>query len=461
MREFNIQNINELIEFIKATDDLILLKEKLSTLHEYELSELFKTLSEFDLVKVYSIFSDEELGNILTYIDSEDAAEIIENLNSIQIANIINTMEPDDAIDIIQEFEEDKQEEIINLLDEDQKIEVGELSRYPENTAGAIMNTNYISIESDSDIKKIMKEIVSRAADVESINTSFVIDSNGTLLGTLDLKKIIVTKSPTKVDEIMNPNFKYLEVGSSLDETTEFIRKYDVYELPVLENGILKGIITMDDALDTFYEEAKEDYAKFGGVSESLDADDTILISVKNRLPWLTLLLVFNIVIALVISNFGYLLEVEALSILVVFQPIILGLAGNSGTQSLGITISEITKNELNTKNKILVHVIKEVLLGIVTGLILSLISTFIAYIVLNNTNSVLNILDVIITVSVSLSISVVSANLFGTIIPIIFYKIKIDPAAASGPLITTTIDIIAVIIYYSIATILLYNKLI
>ena len=263
-------------------------------------------------------------------------------------------MEPDDATDILLEFEEDKQTAIINLLDDEQKEDIAELVRYDENTAGAIMNTNFISILSGSDIKKIMKEIVDKAPEVETITTSFVVDDNFKLLGTLNLKKIIKTKSPTKVDEIMDPNYLFVETNDSLDHVFNFIKKYDVYDLPVIENGILKGIVTMDDALDAFNEESEDDYIKFAAVSEAVEADDTVLRSVKNRLPWLVLLLFMNLIIAYVISNYDYLFEVEALSILIIFQPIILGLAGNCATQSLAVTISEISKDNLNTKNKII-----------------------------------------------------------------------------------------------------------
>lgn len=460
MREYNDFNLNEILEFIASTDDINLLKEKLADLHEYELSKIITSLNDVDLQKIHSIFSEEEIGEILAYVDSEDAANIIEDLNNDQIASIINTMEPDDAIDIIQEFDDEKQEAIINLLDLEQKQDINELSHYDEDTAGAIMNSNFISIKSGNDVKQIMKEIVSKAPDVETITTSFVVDENGLLLGTLDLKKIIKTKSPAKVDDIMDTNYISVNVNDSLDHTISLVKKYDVYELPVLNEGILKGIISMDDALDTFYEETEDDYVKFAAVNETLETNEKLILSVKTRLPWLILLLFLNLIIAYVVSNFDYIFQIDALSILVVFQPIILGLAGNCGTQSLGVTISEISKNELNTKNKIFTHIIKETLLGLFTGLILALVSTIIVFIVFSNSNSSLQLIDVITTVAISISASIFIANLSGTIIPIIFYKIKIDPAAASGPLITTIIDILAVVIYYTLATILIYNLL-
>jgi magnesium transporter len=458
MRNIHEIDIQKIEQFIHETEDLTLLRQKLNEFHEYNLAIIFKSLSEYDLLKVYSIFTDEEIGEILSYVDSDDAAEIIEDLNEDKIASIINTMEPDDAADIIQEFKEDKQAAIIGLLDEEQKEDVEELVSYDEDTAGAIMNTNFISILSGSDVKDIMKEIVHRAPDVQSITTSFVVDENDRLLGTLDLKKIIKTKSPTKVDDIMNTNVITIETDDTLEHAFNYIKKYDIYDLPVLENGVLKGIISMDDALDAFHEESEDDYIKFAAVGETLELDEKIILSVKSRLPWLVLLLFLNLIIALVTSNFDYLFAIDALTILVVFQPIILGLAGNCGTQSLAVTISEIAKDNLDTKAKIIKHISKEFLLGICTGLILGIISIGIAFVVLQFSSSTLKITDVMITVSTSLTVSIIVANLFASIIPIIFYKIKIDPAAASGPLITTIIDVIAVVIYYTLATLIIYN---
>lgn len=453
-------NIESLIALIKNEDNLIVLKEQLKTLHEYELAKIFKQLNKSDLVKVSSLFSHSEAGEILSYIDSDDAAKILENLTDIQAAKIINTMEPDNAIDIIQELDVNKKKMIISLLDEEQKQDIKHLDLYEQNTAGSIMNSNYISVTSGSDVKVIMKEIITKAPEVESITTSFVVDSSNALLGTLDLKKIIITKSPTTVDEIMNKNFKYVDVYDNLDMTTAVIQKYDVYSLPVLNKGILKGVITMDDALKTLIEESKDDYVKFAAISESLEKDERLLSSVRTRFPWLALLLMLNIGIALVISKFNFIFKIPELAILIVFQPILLDLAGNTGTQSLAITITAITKKELNTFPKITNHLFKEFLLGLVSGIILAIISVFIAFIVIQNSTTTLTLIKIIPSLTIAVAASSVFANLFGTVIPIVFDKIKINPAAASGPLITTLIDVFTIIIYYGLVTLLIYSNL-
>lgn len=456
-QNFNLEN---LITLVKNTDDLIFLEKKLKSYHEYELAELFKHLNETLLIKIHPLFSSLEIGEILSYIDSDDASKILKNLTDVQAAEIINTMEPDNAIDIVQELDINKQKAIISLLDEEQKEDIKHLSLYEYNTAGSIMNSNYISISSGSDVKAIMKEIVTKAPEVESITTSFVVDRTGALLGTLDLKKIIVTKSPTTVDEIMDKNFKYVDVYDNLDITTTVVQKYDIYSLPVLKDGILKGVITMDDALKTLISESEDDYVKFAAISESLEKDDKLISSVRTRLPWLALLLILNVGIALVISKFNFIFKIPELAILIVFQPILLDLAGNAGTQSLAITITAISKKELDSFPQVTNHLLKEFVLGLISGIILAIISVFIAFIVIQNSATTLTLIKIIPSLTIAVAASSIFANLFGTLIPIIFYKIKINPAAASGPLITTLIDVFTIIIYYGLVTLLIYSTL-
>lgn len=462
MERHEFQNIHDqLINLVQTTDNLEALRNELDHFHPFDIASILADLDNESRAKIYSIYNNEELAEIFTFIDSDETSEIVEDMNHQQLASIINEMEPDDAADIINEIDEEQADIIFDLLDSELSEEVKDLVAYKENTAGAIMNSNYIEIESGKDVKEIMKRIVKMAPEVESINTSFVVDPSGRLLGTLDLRKIIVTKSPCLVDEIMNVNFQSVEVNNDLNYVLKFIKDYDIYDLPVLENGILKGIITMDDALFTLIEESREDIAKLGGLSDAEDIDESIYLSVKKRLPWLAILLVLDIIVSVIISQFDYLFKVDALTILVVFQPIILGLAGNAGTQSLGITIRKISKHELDHRQGIVKHLLKEFFFGLMTGLILGILSFGLTYLFLAiKGNSELSNFEVAIVVSFSLAVSLTSANFFGSLIPIFFNKIKIDPAAASGPLITTCIDIIAVIIYFTLATTFLYNQI-
>lgn len=450
MRKSNLLNI------IKK-NDINTLNHTLNNVHPYDIANIFPLFDEKDRLKIYKVFNDEKLAEIFSYFD--DASQYLEELDKSKAASIITNMEPDDATDVISDLDPSFSKEIYNLLEKDTKDEIENLVKHEEGTAGAIMNSNYIWLESGIDVKLAMKKIVAEAPEAEDINTSFVIDNIGHLIGTLDLKKLIITKSPCIIDTIMNTNFKSVNVDDDVEDAVKIISNYDIYDLPVLENGILKGIITMDDAADAMVDEAEEDYAKFAGLTEDEEQDESVIKSVKKRIIWLAILLVLDIIVSIIISQFEYIYEVDSLTILVAFQPVILGLAGNCGTQSLAVSVRRIANEELETRKQAFKYLLKELLNGAITGLILGIVGfgLTITMLLLKNYTSPL-LLTIPTVVSLSIFGSLTLANLFGGLIPIIFYRCKIDPAVASGPFITTINDIVAIIIYFVLATLLIYN---
>ncbi|HBP26019.1 MAG TPA: magnesium transporter [Acholeplasmatales bacterium] len=451
----------EIIGLIRSGADSSQLREQLNQYHPRDLAECFKKVEESDRIKLYAAFSDEEMADILAFLDPEDVPDLTENVEEGKLASIINEMEPDDAADVISKLDDSKAENIYNLMEPEVREDLQELAEYADDTAGAIMNSNFIKIETGKDIKDLMKVLVQEAPDVETINTSFVVDGQGKLLGTLDLKKIIVTKSPCLVESIMNPNFQAAEVNQNIEEVTRIVKNYDVYDLPVLENGILKGIITMDDAMTSVIDEAEEDFAKLGGLSSAEEIDESTKESVKKRFPWLAFLLVMDILVSLVVSAYDYLFEVDSMTVFVFFQPIILGLAGNFGTQSLAFTIRKITDDQFAQKSSIRNHLFKETMLGLATGLILGIAAfAFTALFLLINKEPQSTIPEVSLVVGLSVFASLTISSLFGSLMPIVLFKMKVDPAVASGPVITTIIDVLSVVIYLTLATLLVYNQL-
>lgn len=452
-------DIIETIQNIIRTSTQENLRENLQDFHPYELASAFVTLSEEERNLILSVLSHEELADIFSYLDEDDSKEIIEEHTSEQIAPIINEMEPDDAYDILTNIEADKAKDIFDLLDEESQETIETLKQYEEGTAGSIMNTNYISIESGKDIKDLMRVLVRNAPEAESINTCFVVDGDGKLLGTLDLKTIIMTKSPKKVDEIMNENFHAVSTLDHIDFVLNQISDYDIYDMPVLEDGLLKGIITMDDALEAVSAEAEEDYAKLAGLSDVDVLDETVRQSVRKRLPILAVLLVLNIGVSIIISAFDYLFTYPALTVITIFQPLILGLAGNSGIQSLGVTIRKIAGAELGRSQEVLRHLFKESLVGILNGFIVGvLVFAFSTIFLYYNHNPLY--LPIGRVVGIAVALGLIIANLFGTLIPVILYKLKFDPAAASGPFITTCMDILTALIYFSLSSLIVINYL-
>lgn len=441
----------DLIKLINETTNPLELKTILSTYHPYDIAKVFSLLEDDDKEKIISLYSDIEFAEILSYAEDAFASDILEDLPETKAAAIINEMEPDDASDVLEEMEEDAAEKLTALLDEDLQDDIEELSNYDLDTAGALMNTNFIKIKSKTSVKEAMKILTKEAPTAETINTIFIVDDNDELKGVMDLKDLIIARMPKTVDDVMMENFIYVDVLDDHDSIVKKVSDYDVKALPVLDNNIIKGIITMDDAFDALTEEAEEDYAKLAGLTEDEEVKETIFGSIKKRIPWLAVLLVLDIFIAMVISIFDE--EISTYPILAFFQASVLGLSGNCGTQSLAVSVRRISDGDLDSNKGVRRHILKELLQGLGTGLILALTSFILVFVMLSiKKDELITPVQMGLILAISVFVSVVLANFIGSLLPVIFYKLNIDPAVASGPFITTINDVVSVLTYFGIA---------
>ncbi len=442
----------ELIEFIK-NHEASELRAFLDQYHPYDIASIFNELEDSDKEKIYAVYSSEELADILSYLDSEDSSDALEDLKPEKAAEVLTEMELDDASQIIEEMDEDKKQELSGFLTEDFKDTVKELNSYEEDTAGALMNPNFIKVLSGTSVKKAVKELTSQAPDAETIDTIFVVNDQDELLGVISLRDLIVARMPKTVDDIMLENFAYVNINDDYDTIVKVVKDYDTASLPVLENQVIKGIITMDDAFDALNETHEDDYAKFAGLTEVEEKEESIGGSVKKRIPWLVILLFLDLIIALVISRFDHVLE--TITVLAFFQAAVLGLAGNCGTQTLAVSVRRIANGELDDKKGIVKHFGRELLQGLGIGLTLGILSFLLVMILLTITKMTdLSTIKVSTVVGLSVASSIILSNFTGALLPVIFYKIKVDPAVASGPFITTVNDVVSVLIYFSIAMI-------
>ena len=443
----------EILELIRNTplEELNNLKEKLNDYHPFDIAQAFSELDDEDKNKLYQIYSSEELAEILAYLDTEESSDALEDLNPEKAAEVLKEMELDDASQIIEEMDDKKLDEVSNYLTDEFKDTVEELNSYEEDTAGALMNPHFLKVRSGLSVKAAVKEVTKQAPEAENIDTIFVVGDNDKLLGLFSLRELIVARMPKTVDDIMLSNYAFVNVNDDYDTVVRTVQDYDMPSLPVLENGIIKGIITMDDAFDALKETHEDDYAKFAGLTEVEEKEETIFGSVKKRIPWLLVLLILDLAIALVISRFDEVLE--KITVLAFFQAAILGLAGNCGTQTLAVSVRRISSGELDEKAGIRHHLFKEITQGIGIGLILGILSFGFIYLLLIITKMTdLSYLKVSLVVGISVMVSIMLSNFTGALLPVIFYKIKIDPAVASGPFITTLNDIVSVLTYFGIA---------
>ncbi len=449
--------IKELLEIIALTDKE-LIKEKILEYHPYEVSEALLEFSKEERVKLYRILTAEEISTIISFLDINDVLLVFEDMKPKYIVGIIQELDIDDAVDVMQELPEEERTVYLKLMDEEHRSIIKDLFKYKEDTAGAIMTTEYIEISVNDSVEKAMRKLLDQAVDAETIYTLYVTDRKNTLVGTLSLREMILARKGQQIKDIMNE--RIVSVNASLDqeEVAEIFQDYDFASLPVVDKlNRMLGIITFDDIMDVIHEEAVEDYSRLAGISDvEIDAEtETIWMSAKKRIPWLLILSVLGFLTSTIINQFGDTLE--KIPTIALFMPMILGMAGNTGTQSLAVTVRGLNNGELDDKSDIYKHLFRELGTGIVNGVLIGLILFGVTWAFLTLTGN-LDAFKITQVVSLSIIVSLTVATVAGALMPIIINSFKIDPAVASGPFVTMINDILALSVYFTLATILIAN---
>ena len=435
-------------ELIDALDskDINKLKELFDELHSYDKAQFLMDLTP-EQREMFKHFSDEELADMFEELEYEEQKVLIEELGVKRTAGILEEMSTDDAVDLLGELEEEEKFEIFQLMDDKEEIDIKKLMQYPEDTAGGLMTNEFIIIPDTFTTDDTLKKIRKIAPDAETAYYLYVVDEKKNLRGVLSLRELIISDPKTKVEDIMFERVVSVPVDMDQEEVADIMKKYDFLALPVVQDDKVMGIITIDDVVDVLQDEASEDIYKFGGFSgsdqELREVGTSIFKSAQSRIPWLVLLLFLGLLAGNIIGQFEETLETVA--ILAVFIPMIAGMAGNTGTQSLAVVVRGLTLGEFEEKG-ILPLIRREAGAGIIIGVVNGLLITVIATIWQGNM-----MLGLIL--GISLLITLFVATLSGTIIPLLMNKLNIDPAVASGPFITTINDMIGLSIYFTIAT--------
>lgn len=448
----------ELYDLIKHGEYNQDLKEKILNYHESDIADVISMLDDNEKIKLFKLLGKEELSKILPYTDDID--EIFEKISDENVADIVELMDSDDAVDALQELDEDDREHILNLMDEDARADAELILSYEDDEIGSKMTTNFILISSKDSIKQAMRKLISQAQENDNITTIFVEDENHKFYGAVDLKDLICASKDDELNDFITKNYPSVQAKAKIDDCINDIKDYSEHTIPVLDarNEII-GVITANDIVEVVDEEMSEDYHKFAAVSSSNDLDEGVFVSMKKRVPWLLLLLFLGLIVSMLISSFE--VVIATLPVMVFFQSMVLDMAGNSGTQSLAVTIRALSDDNLTSEEKFRLA-FREIRVGLLNGFILGLISFGVCFMYLTLTKTSLhetyNLNDnfvASIIVGCSLILAMTLASFVGTIIPIFFKKIHVDPAVASGPLITTLNDIVAVICYYGLTIIM------
>lgn len=450
----------EILDIIKSNVSPAVLSKRLQDFHENDLAEVLPELSSAERSKLYRIFDLDTLSDILEYTDEETAVTYLEEMNLKKAAAILSRIETNVLSDILQHFDKEKRRLLIELLDDDVRHDVEMINTFDDEEIGSRMTTNCIIINNHLSVKGAMSALVSQAAQNDNISTIFVVNDNQEFYGAIDLKDLIIARQDHPLDELVVTSYPYVYGTALIDDCIEDLKDYSEDSIPVLDNdNRLIGVITSANIVDLVDDEMGEDYAKFAGLTAEEDLQEPLKESMKKRMPWLVILLGLGMIVSSVVGIFEKV--VTNLPIIMCFQSLILDMAGNVGTQSLAVTIRVLMDESLTGRQK-LELVFKEMRIGLCNGGLLGLMSFVLIglYIWLFKGRTLVFAYAVSACIGCSLLLAMLISSAVGTCIPLFFKKIHIDPAVASGPLITTINDLVAVISYYGMSWIFLIEIL-
>ena len=448
--------VEEIVAVIRSGAEKKQLLQRLDDYHANDIAQSLSYLSQTERLSLYAVLGVEWVSEILAYV--EDPEPYARELGTEKLAAIINEMDADDAVDLLQKLDEADKEKLRPYLDEHVRADLQLIASYDEDRIGSLITTNYICIPKTLDIRAAMHELIRQAGEHDNISTLYVMDESGKFSGAIDLKDLIIARQNDSLDALIIYSYPYLFADEKISDCIEKIKDYAEDSLPVLnQSRQIIGIITAQDVVEAVDDEMGEDYAKLAGLTAQEDLNETTGQSIKKRLPWLMILLVLGMLVSSVVGAFEGVVAI--LPIVICFQSLVLDMAGNVGTQSLAVTIRVLMDEELGAKEKRKL-VAKESKAGMFNGLLLGALAVAFlgVYVRVFKGYAPAQAFLISFCVGVALLLSMIVSSLVGTLVPMFFKKIKVDPAVASGPLITTINDLVAVVIYYGLAWVLLIH---
>lgn len=448
----------EITAIIRGNDSPKKMLGKLEDYHENDIAQVIPVLTVSERKKFYRICHVEMLSEIFEYFDEDDAGTYLDEMDVRKAAAVVSELETDTAAKVLHELPKDKRELIMDAIDPEIRKQIRLIASFDEDEIGSRMTTNYIVIRENLTVKQAMSELVRQAEENDNITTIFVVDENGEFFGALDLKELIIARSTTALDTLIATSFPYVYANELIDDCIEKLKDYSESIIPVLDNSNrILGVITSQSIIEVVDDEMGEDYARLAGLTAEEDLNEPLVESMKKRLPWLLVLLCLGMLVSTVVGVFEKV--IAQLTLIMAFQSLILDMAGNVGTQSLAVTIRVLMDENLTFKQK--GHlVVKEMRVGLSNGLLLGIISFIFVgiYIYLVKHKAISFAFAVSGCIGASLLLAMLISSAVGTLVPLFFKKIKVDPAVASGPLITTVNDLVAVVTYYGMSWVLLIN---
>ena len=449
MKEFDEEQLDQIKEIIGRRDDEAA-RTVLADLHPADIAQLYNDLNLEEAEYLYRLLDDDKAAEVLMELDEDDRRKLLSGMEPEDIARqYIDHLDTDDAVNLIQDLDEEDRDEVLSHIDDvEQAGDIIDLLKYDEDTAGGLMGTEMLVVNENWSMPECIKQLRMQAEDMDEVYNVYVVDNEDRLRGTLPLKKLITHPSVSKIRNVMETDPVAVKTDMPLDEVAIDFEKYNLVAMPVVDSiGRLVGHITVDDVMDRVRESSERDYQLASGLSQDVESDDTIWQQTRARLPWLLIGIAGGIGNSLILGNFEQGFATNPAMAL--FIPMIGGTGGNVGIQSSAIVVQGLANGSLDIKESGR-QILKEVGVGFINGLIISLIVFAYNAFSLNPWN------PTTLAVSISLMAVVLFASIFGTFVPLTLEKLKIDPALATGPFISITNDIIGMLIYMLISNALM-----
>lgn len=440
-----IEEIKELLENKMFSK----LKKYLEEVNSADIPSFFEELNEEEIILMYRLLSKEKAAEVFTELDSDVKENLIAMLTDKELKEVVDELYMDDTVDLIEEMPSNVVKRILkNIKKEDRKV-INELLKYPDDSAGGIMTTEFVDLKESMTIEECFQKIKKEGMNKETIYSCYVLSLTRKILGVVSLKELLLADKNKKVYEIMHENVLTINTTDDKEEVAKMFDKYDRFALPVVDKEQrLVGIITIDDAMDVMHEEAQEDFEKMAAVVPSDESyfKTSVVKHTKNRIIWLLILMLSSAITGTVITNYEN--AFAALPILVSFIPMIMGTGGNCGSQSSTLVIRGLAVEEIEIKDWLLV-LWKEIRIALVVGIALFIVNSIRIYIQFKD-------ISLCITLGITLIATIIVSKIIGCLLPIVAKKLKQDPAIMAAPLITTVVDLCSIILYFSIATVIM-----
>ena len=449
MKEYTPESLENIREIIRNKDQ-DQARVVLAELHPADIAALYQDLDLDEAEFLYRLLDSEKAADVLMELDEDERAKLLEGMSSESIARQLEYLDTDDAVDLVQELDKEDRDEVLSQIEDvEQAGDIIDLLQYDEDTAGGLMGTEMVVVNENMSMPECIKEMRAQAEEMDEIYYVYVVDDDYKLRGIFPLKKMITHPSVSKIKHVMETDPVSVKADTPIDEVAIDFEKYDLVAMPVVDSiGRLLGRITFDDVMDQVRESSERDYQLASGISSDVDADDSIFAQTKARIPWLLIGIASGILASLILGGFEA--QIQAVTALALFIPIIGGTGGNVGVQASAIVVQGLANGTLEI-TEFARQLGKEILIGLLNATVLS------AVIFVYNLIMLPDEFAVTISVAASLFSVVMFASILGTVVPLTLEKLHINPALATGPFIQISNDIIGVIIYVGVSSMFLH----